>query len=146
MVGVGDEVQDGDEHQRGRLREVQMVASRFQDGGGVAEVGLDHRGPVAGGEKRAGMGAYDWVVVDIQHPGVWCDRVGDLVGVALGRNAGADVDELSDAALGGEEPYGTTEKLPVLLCDEGDVGEKVEHTLRRFAVGGEVVLAARLLP
>jgi hypothetical protein len=39
------------------------------------------------------------VVVDVDDPAVRRDRLGDLVGVALGGQAGPDVEELAQAGL-----------------------------------------------
>ncbi len=38
------------------------------------------------------------VVVGIEHPGVWLDFSGHLVGASLGGHPGAKIDELPDAA------------------------------------------------
>jgi hypothetical protein len=43
------------------------------------------------------------IVVHVHDPGVRGRGLGDLMGVVDGRQAGADVEELADAAFGGEE-------------------------------------------
>jgi hypothetical protein len=41
--------------------------------------------------------------------------------VARCRNASADVEELPDAGLTGDEPHGTLEERPVLPCHRPDL-------------------------
>jgi hypothetical protein len=50
LLVVGDHVQDRDQHERDRLGEVQDVAGHrvVQDGGGVAQVGVDIGGAPLG--------------------------------------------------------------------------------------------------
>jgi hypothetical protein len=45
------------------------------------------------------VGQHDWVVVDVNDPCLGGDRLGDLVEVGAGGDAGADVEELADAGL-----------------------------------------------
>jgi hypothetical protein len=77
-------VQDRDQHDRRRLGEVQQLRCLFEDGAGVAQVGVDvpvdaRLGAV---EARAGVREDDGIVVDVDDPGLWRDGLGDLVGAA----------------------------------------------------------------
>jgi hypothetical protein len=67
------------------------------------------------------VGEDDRVVVDVDDPGLRRDGLGDLVGIARGGNAGADVEELPDARVGGEVADGASEERPVGLGAEGYV-------------------------
>ena len=59
------------------------------------------------------MGEHDRVVVHVHDPGLRRDRLGDLVGVARRRDAGADVQELADPRVGGQVADGAAEERPV---------------------------------
>ena len=65
------------------------------------------------GQQGAGVGEHDRVVVHVDDPGLRRDRLGDLVGVARRRDAGADVEELPDPRLGGQVADGAAEERPV---------------------------------
>ena len=54
--------------------------------------------PVVAGQDLPAVRHRDRVDVDVDHPGVRGAPLGDLVHVADGRDAGADVEELADAA------------------------------------------------
>ena len=88
------------------------------------------------------MSEDDRIVIHVDNPGLRGDRLGDLVGVARGGNAGADVEELPDSRLAGEVADGAPEKRPVGAGGEARVRVDLEHCLGGDAVGGEVVLAA----
>ena len=66
----------------------------------------------------------------------------DLVGIVRRRDAGADVEELPDADLGGQVPDGPAEELPVGPDVADDRRPDGDDRLRGPLVGGEVVLAA----
>jgi hypothetical protein len=103
---VGDEVQDRDHHQPDRTAEVQGLRRFPQDVLRRADVGLDvvgRAGARRGGEQRAGVNHDQRVVVDVDHPGLRRYALGDFVGVVGGRQARADVQELPDAPLAGEQ-------------------------------------------
>jgi hypothetical protein len=74
----------------------------LQDGVGVAQVGLDDRRVVTG-FPGPGVGQHHGVVVDVDHPGRRLDRLRDLVHVAPGRQAGAEVEKLPDPGLARQE-------------------------------------------
>jgi len=75
---------------------------------GSAHVRLDRRDRVGVGQQRPAVGDRHRVVVDVDDPGGRSDRQGDLVDVALGGQAGADVEELPDPHVG-EEPDGAAQ-------------------------------------
>jgi len=97
---VVQEVPDGDQQQAHRFGEVDEGAQLRvgQDPLGVTQVGLRDPGrhPFVG-EQGTGMHDDLRVVVDVDDPGRWVDRLGDLVGVLPGRQSGADVDDLGNA-------------------------------------------------
>src|SRR5262249_14696049 len=99
---VGDEVQYGNQQQRGGLAQVEQAAY-----GGVAEylarlayIAADRGGVGVTGEQFEAFADGDRVDVHVDDPGVGRDPLGDLVHVALGRDTGADVQELPDADAG----------------------------------------------
>jgi alditol oxidase len=145
VVGVRYRVQDRDQRDRHRLREVKQSACLAEDGAGVAQVGVDVLGGprVAAGEQRAGVGEHDRVVVHVHHTGLRRDRLGDLVGVARRRDAGADVEELPDPRLGGEVADDAAEERPVGPRGERPLGVDLECHLGLGPVGGVIVLAAK---
>ena len=65
------------------------------------------------------------------------------MGVVRGRDAGADVEELPDPGLGGQEPHHPGEERSVGAHRGDDAGVGLEHRVAGRAVGGEVVLAAQ---
>src|SRR6185437_4366282 len=81
------------------------------------------------------------VVVDVDDPGGGRDRLGDLVGVARGGNAGPDVEELADPRLPREVTDGTAKERPVGPHGERHPGVDLEPLLGGLPVGREVVLA-----
>jgi hypothetical protein len=83
-----------------------------------------------------------WIVVRVDDAGVRCDRLSDFVGVAGGRDTGADVKELADA--------GRACQVTNRVCQERALGANApaksgvggECLLGCLSVDGEVVLAA----
>jgi hypothetical protein len=65
------------------------------------------------------------------------------VGVARGRDAGADVEKLPDARFVGKVANGTAEERAVGAHRDDDVRIRLNHLLAGFPVGSEVVLAAK---
>src|SRR4029450_992580 len=107
---------------------------------GLAQVALDGHGVVAGQQGPA-VGHTHRVDVDVDHPGLGSGRLGDLVDVALGGQAAAEVDELPDPGVG-EGLDGPAQELPVVLDHvAGDRGDG-QYLVGDLAVGREVVLAA----
>ena len=64
-------------------------------------------------QQRGGVAEHDRVVVDVDDPAPRRDRLGDLVGIALGGQAGPDVEELAQAGLLGQEPDRPAQERPV---------------------------------
>src|SRR5690606_3276733 len=120
-----------------RLLDVRVV----QDAAGVAQVrGGDHRGVVVRQQGPA-VREHDRVVVDVADLRVGVDRLGHLVRVLHGGQAGADVEELVDA-LPSHVPHPLSETAPVVLAGLADVGHVLLDHGGPFAVHREVVLAA----
>ena len=86
------------------------------------------------------------VVVDVGDPGARRDLPGDLVHVPGRRDAGADVDDLPDARLAGQEPHGPLQERPVGPRRVACFRRRLEQLADGLPVGGVVVLSARLLP
>ena len=84
----------------------------------------------------------DRVVVDVDDPGLGCDRLRHLVEVARRRDAGAEVEELPDPGVGGEVADGAAEERPVRPRAEGQVRPGLERRVGGGPVGGVIVLAA----
>jgi len=100
---VVDVLQDGHQRDRDRPGEVKQPSRLVQDPAGVTQVTV-HVGGLAlraADQQRTGVGQDHRIVVHVDHVGLRRDRLGDLVGVVRGRDAGADVEELPDAGLGG---------------------------------------------
>lgn len=60
------------------------------------------------------MGSGNRVVVNVDHPGVRHSLLDDLVHIAHSGQARAEVDELPDLGLGGQEPHRPLEERPAL--------------------------------
>jgi hypothetical protein len=76
--------------------------------------------------------------------GAGAGRLGHLVDVAEGGNAGADVEELGDA-LGGREAHGAAHERPVRLHDLGKSRQELHGLAGRFPVDLEVVRTAQVV-
>ena len=93
--------------------------------------------------QGAGVDQHDRVVVDIDDPALRRHRLGDLVGVVGGGQAGADVEELADARLTGQVPDRADQEGPGGASVLDDRREGLENLVADLAVDGEVVLAAQ---
>ena len=93
---------------------------------------MDHPGPVVAGEQLPAVRDRDRVDVDVDHPGLRVRRLGDLVHVADGRNAGADVEELVDAGVE-QRPYGPAQELPAGAHGGGEVRRHARRSARPAA-------------
>src|SRR6266498_3612035 len=119
------------------------IAKPGEDRLGLAQICQDRQGGGAVvGQQRVGMHVHHGVVVDVYHPRVWRDLSGDLVHVALGGQAGADVQELPDAGLG-EVADGALQERAVLPGALAGLWRRFEDGLGGGAVNGVVVLAAQ---
>jgi hypothetical protein len=86
----------------------------LQDLVGVAQVGVEVGGGALGaaGQQGAGVGEHLRVVVDGDDAALRRHRLGDPMGVVGRGQAGADVEELTDARLAGQGPDRTGEEGP----------------------------------
>jgi len=102
IVGIGDEMQDRDQQQPGRLAGIDQPPGDIagQDLLRVAQVRIDDHGVRVARQDGPAVRDRDRdrVDVDVDHPGVRVGLLGDLVHVALGRYARADIEELAGAA------------------------------------------------
>jgi hypothetical protein len=112
-----------------------------QDRGGVAQVGLDDSRVWIVGQQPSAERHGDRVLVYVHHACVRGDVLRDLVHIADGREAGAEVDELPDA-LAGQEPHGAAQEGAVVSRDEFGVWFQFEELLGQPPVDGEVLAAA----
>src|SRR6266571_1717196 len=112
---------------------------------GVAQVGVDVVAGALGraGEQGAGVHQHERIVVDVDDARFRGDRLGDLVGVVGGRQAGADVQELADPRLAGQVPDRAAQERPVSAGEAGDVREHRHDLVTDHAVGRVMVLAAQ---
>src|SRR5207248_4587991 len=94
VVRVGDEVQHAGEQDGERLAQVDQpeVDRLGHDPVRFPHVGLDDAGALFAVENRPALHDGDRIDVDVDHPGVRVRLLGDLVHVADGGNAGADVE------------------------------------------------------
>lgn len=147
---VGDEVQDGAEDHRHRFAEID---SFLQDGVAenalrVGEVSLDDRGLAVVGQQGTGVRQDRRVVIDVDDPGVGGVPQCHLVHVLLGRQPGADVEELPDPGLG-QGAHGPDQEGPVAERGPLDVRARLpaelDDLLGGDPVGLVVVLAAQVV-
>jgi MFS family permease len=143
---IRDVVQDGDEHQRDGLAEVEHLPGHRvgQDGRGLTQVGLDVSGAAirSGGQQGARVREDQRVVVDVDDARGRRGRLGDFVHVAGGGQPGPDVEELPDARLFRQVADRAAEERAVLTPGDATAWPGGEYLLRHLAVGREVVLAA----
>jgi hypothetical protein len=144
---VRDEVQDRCQHERYRTGEVEGVqqAGTGEDLAGVTQVSADAGGGAlrGAGEQGTRVREHDGVVADVDHPGRRGDRLGDLVHVRAGGNAGADAQELLDPRVPGQEGNRAAHKPPVLDHRGPHGRERGGDGVPRLPVSGEIVLAAK---
>ena len=86
--------------------------------------------------ELAGVQQDDGVVIDVDNARVRCRRVHDLVRVVRGRDAGADIEELPDAGLGGEEPGHPGKERPIGPDRLDDSRISGDHRVAGRPVGG----------
>ncbi|GGT59709.1 hypothetical protein GCM10010256_16100 [Streptomyces coeruleorubidus] len=146
LVLVAHQVQQGHQGQRDRLGEVEGLPRRRDDLPRFPHVAVD-----VGGlslrravQQRLGVPEDDRIVVRVHHPGLRDDPLDDLVEVRLGRNAGADVEELPDASPG-QQPGGAVHEQAVGQRQFPGGGEEGDHLLGRFHVDRVVVLPAEVV-
>ena len=145
-VGVRDEVQHRHDHHRDRLCEVQQPGDLRvgQDRLRVAQVLLEHRGALVAGQDLLAVRHRHRVHVDVDDARLPVDPLGDLVHVADGGDAGADVEELADAGLG-EVLHGPAQERAVGLGHQWRLRHRLHHRAGGRPIGGEVVRAAEVV-
>lgn len=116
---VRQAVQHGDEQGSHRLGEVDETSEVWvpEDGVGVRHVDWQYRGVVVLIQQRLPQRQDNRVVVDIHDAGLGVGILGDLVHVPLGRQAGAEVDELLYPVFLSQDPDDSLEEPPVVQRD-----------------------------
>jgi hypothetical protein len=144
VVFVRDQVHDGDQQDRYRPAEVERLSRRAQDLGGVPQVRVDvvDGARLRAGKQHAGVLQDHRVVVHVGDASVRRDGLRDLVRVVRRGDAGADIEELGDPGVGGEEAHGAGEERPVGAHRLDDARVGGHDRVARCTVGGEVVFAA----
>jgi hypothetical protein len=132
------------EHDRDRLVEVQDFAGLGNDQIRIVIVRVDVRCHALGSrvdQQHPRVRQHDRIVVDVHDPRLRRDRLGDLVGVLHGGQAGADVEELANPGFPGQEPHDANEKLSRLLGHSDHV-EELQRGVTGVPVGLVVVLTS----
>jgi hypothetical protein len=145
LVVFEHDLHDRDQHHRHRTAEVQGPGGLGQDLPRVPEVRVDvgTRTLFAALQQCLRVGEDDRVVVHVDHPRVRRNALRDLVGVVRRRDAGADVEELADARLTGEEADRAGQERPVGADRPGPLRIGLQRHVRGGPVGREVVLPAQ---
>jgi hypothetical protein len=87
--------------------------------------------------------ADDRVVVDVDGPHGWVDLPGDLMHVALGGQARADVEDLGDSRVAHQITDHAAQEGPVGLAAGRRIGRHPQSGLYDLTVSGEIVLATQ---
>jgi len=141
VVLVGDERQHRDEQDRERAGEVDADRDGLLEHlARVAQVGVQDVHLRHVGEQCPGVGDGHGVRVDVDRVGLGVGREDDLVHVARGGDARAEVEELVDAG-GAQVLDGAVEEGAVRAHHVRRVGEDAQGLLGQLPVGGEVVRA-----
>jgi hypothetical protein len=83
------------------------------------------------------------VVVHVDDPGFFCDRLSDLVRIVRDGKAGSNVEKLPDTGIIREEIHRAGEETPVGAHRIGRSWIVAQRYVAGFPVGGEVVLSAQ---
>jgi hypothetical protein len=83
------------------------------------------------------------VAVAVQHPGLWVDRLRDLVDAPPGGQSRADVEELPNPCLFGQEPDSPLQEPTVGPCRTGRIRCRRKQLPPRDPIDGETVLPAQ---
>ena len=131
-------MQAGHEHEPHRLVQVQPVADRVQQRVRVTKIG--EHGAHAGrlGEQALGVRVHHRIAVHVNTAAAF----GDLVDVRARREAAADIEELPDARMSGQETGRAHQEPAVGHRVVQVLGGEPESVRRGRAVDLEVVLAA----
>lgn len=105
---------------------------------------MDHADVLGIGQQCPGVRRDELVVVDVDHADLRIDPVGDLVDVVLGRQAGADVDDLPDAGFDDvlDDP---TDHLATRSGGVPQLRSDLQGGLGGGPIGLEVVLATQVV-
>ena len=134
---------------RGEMRATGLLRSRVARNSGSARILPGSRRsawmnavalwPESAGHQRSRVRHDDGVVVHVDNPGLWGGVLGDLVGVARGWDAGADVKELPDARLSDQVADGAAEKGAVGAGRGPRRWHRRDDVIAKHPVGGVVV-------
>jgi hypothetical protein len=80
------------------------------------------------------------VVVDVHHPRIWVDLLGDLVRVVRRGQPGPDVDELAHPVAPRQIPHSPPKEPPVGHSSVHDLGPLAYYLARDLTVRLEVIL------
>lgn len=89
------------------------------------------------------MHLHQRVVVDVHDLGFRGQPLRHLMGVVRRGQPGADVEELADPGLLGQEGHRSAQEPPVFHCGDTDGREPCGDRISGFPVGGEVIFAAQ---
>src|ERR1035437_1778441 len=135
-------MQDCEQQYSDRLAEVQRPGGRAEKVVGVTQVRVKVVTGALGaaGEQGASVREHHGVVVDVYDAGPRIGLLGNLVRAAGRRDAGANVQELADAAAG-EVAHHPPEKAPVGAYPGNDLGAELHDLLPHRSVRREMVLS-----
>jgi hypothetical protein len=145
VVLVRDEMQRAGAQHRDRPGQVQqrlqvgVVQDRFR----VTQVGVHHHHPVRLGQQRLAMGPDHRVAVHVGDPRGRGIRQRRLVHAELGRQSGAQVNELLDTCVAGNVAHRPGQERPAVPGNGRDIRNRGEQLGCGGAVNGEVVLATK---
>jgi hypothetical protein len=151
IVGVGDEMQDGDEQHCDRLikREHRTHAWIPRNPPGIPHVVADDGRAVDAVQHVPAVRDDHGVIVDVDHAAArrgpsLAARLHDLVHAVHRGEPGADVEELPDSQVAGQVADGAPEEAPVLQRGPAHLvlADRRERPPRGLPVGREVVLTA----
>ena len=86
------------------------------------------------------MRHHERVVVDVEHPRIRVDELGNLVRIVRRRQSGPDVDELPHPVAPRQVPHRPPKELPVSHSPVNDLRPLAYHPIRDLAVRLEVIL------
>jgi hypothetical protein len=141
---LGERAEHTEQHHGHWPAEVQGPGGGAQDALGVARVGLEVLADTfrGAGQQRLRVDEHQRVVVHVNDLALRRDPLRDLVGVVMGGQPGADVKELPDPGLPGQEPDGTPKEHPREPRHLVEAGVRLKDLLRELAVGRIVVRAS----
>jgi hypothetical protein len=144
-VGVVEEVQDRGEEQPDRLGEVESAPQLGvgEEIVGGTEVASDVGGGGWRGADDAGtkVGDDHGVVIDVDHPRVGSESLGEVVHAGGDGKTGPEVQELSETFSFGQQGHGPVEESSILSRGQANRGKYLSDPVPGFPVGGEVVFS-----